>query len=135
MSVPVPQGTVLLDKGTVPPADEDAMDEVFRDFKKRCAKDPMHLKRVKISTLAAIKMIVHANSGVVQGRKDDSNANMPVEVMGNMMGYIDPLDPECLIITDSFITPCIGWCRGGNETNKTPAHPLCLFAHRALFTL
>lgn len=28
--------------------------------------------------------------------------------MGNLFGFVDPEDDECLIITDSFITPCKG---------------------------
>jgi len=56
-------------------------------------KDPNHFKRVKISAIALLKMVMHARSG---GQ---------LEVMGLMMGKVDG---ETMIVMDSFALPVEG---------------------------
>jgi len=57
------------------------------------AKDPHHFKKVKISAIALLKMVMHARSG---GK---------IEVMGLMMGKIEG---ETMIVMDSFALPVEG---------------------------
>jgi len=56
-------------------------------------KDPHHFKKVKISAIALLKMVMHARSGVT------------IEVMGLMMGKIEG---DTMIVTDSFALPVEG---------------------------
>jgi len=56
-------------------------------------KDPNHFKRVKISAIALLKMVMHARSG---GQ---------LEVMGLMMGKVDG---DTMIVMDSFALPVEG---------------------------
>jgi COP9 signalosome complex subunit 5 len=57
------------------------------------AKDVHHFKKVKISALALLKMVMHARSGV------------PIEVMGLLQGKIDG---DTMIVMDSFALPVEG---------------------------
>jgi len=57
------------------------------------AKDPHHFKKVKISAIALLKMVMHARSGGT------------IEVMGLMMGKIDG---DTMIVMDSFALPVEG---------------------------
>jgi len=56
-------------------------------------KDPHHYKKVKISAIALLKMVMHARSG---GK---------IEVMGLMMGKVDG---DTMIVMDSFALPVEG---------------------------
>ena len=118
MACPIPVGTSILSKKCVPPRDDKEWDEAMAKFKKGLQKDPMYLKRVKISALAAIKLLAHAQDGVKEGR-DDPERGVPLEVMGNLFGYIDPEDGQCLVITDSFITPCKGGAHSSVQDSRT----------------
>ena len=61
-------------------------------------KDPRYFKHVKISALALVKMVMHARSGG------------SLEVMGLMLGKIDPDDPRgpTMIVMDVFALPVEG---------------------------
>ena len=68
--------------------------------------DPHHFKRCKISSVALIKMTMHAKSG------DD------MEVMGMMQGYVDG---ETMFIMDVFALPVEGTetrVNAGNEADN-----------------
>jgi len=56
-------------------------------------KDPNHFKKVKISAIALLKMVMHARSGGT------------IEVMGLMMGKVDG---DTMIVMDSFALPVEG---------------------------
>jgi len=56
-------------------------------------KDPHHFKKVKISTVALLKMVMHARSGGT------------IEVMGLMMGKVEG---DTMIVMDSFALPVEG---------------------------
>lgn len=57
------------------------------------AQDPHYFKRVKISALALLKMVVHARSGGT------------IEVMGLMQGKTDG---DAIIVMDAFALPVEG---------------------------
>ncbi|TIC45699.1 hypothetical protein E3Q08_01034 [Wallemia mellicola] len=71
--------------------DEDAQRDI--NNKRPWKQDPHYFKRVKISTVALIKMVLHARSGV------------PYEVMGLMQGK---LEGDTMIIMDAFALPVQG---------------------------
>jgi len=56
-------------------------------------KDPHHFKKVKISAIALLKMVMHARSGGT------------IEVMGLMMGKVEG---DTMIVMDSFALPVEG---------------------------
>jgi len=118
MACPVPFGTSLLDATTRPPNDEAEWDQVMASVKERLAQDPMCIKRVRLSALAAIKLTAHANSGVEEGRADPARRT-PIEVMGALVGFLDTNDPDCLIISDAFITPCKGGAHAAVMDERT----------------
>merc|ERR1740117_2014091 len=100
---------------------DDQIDKKDKQFKARLSKDPMHLKRVRISALAAIRIITHANNGVKDGRADPDRQT-PVEVMGELVGFLDQNDPETLVISDSFIVPCKGGAHSAVADARTDAY-------------
>lgn len=57
------------------------------------AKDPHHFKKVRISAIALLKMVMHARSGGT------------IEVMGLMLGKVDG---DTMIVMDSFALPVEG---------------------------
>jgi COP9 signalosome complex subunit 5 len=71
--------------------DEAGQAEFQRD--KPWANDPHYFKRVKISALALLKMVVHARSGGT------------IEVMGLMQGKTDA---DSIIVMDAFALPVEG---------------------------
>lgn len=71
--------------------DEAGQSEFQRD--KPWANDPHYFKRVKISALALLKMVVHARSGGT------------IEVMGLMQGKTDA---DSIIVMDAFALPVEG---------------------------
>ncbi|TKY74640.1 COP9 signalosome complex subunit 5b [Spatholobus suberectus] len=71
--------------------DEAGQNEFQRD--KPWANDPHYFKRVKISALALLKMVVHARSGGT------------IEVMGLMQGKTDA---DAIIVMDAFALPVEG---------------------------
>ncbi|TIC26695.1 hypothetical protein E3Q12_00031 [Wallemia mellicola] len=98
--------------------DEDAQRDI--NNKRPWKQDPHYFKRVKISTVALIKMVLHARSGV------------PYEVMGLMQGK---LEGNTMIIMDAFALPVQGtetrvnasseanefmvnWLNGSKSVNK-----------------
>jgi len=68
--------------------------------------DPKYFKRVKISPSAAVKMMMHGQSGVEKGIK---KAGKPIEVMGLLLGRPDYEDPHLLIISDAQALPIEGF--------------------------
>ena len=73
--------------------DEEAFSELQKTQPWR--SDPYFFKNVKISTLAALKMLSHAQSGE------------KIEVMGLLQGKIT-LDPPTFLILDAFALPVEG---------------------------
>lgn len=71
--------------------DEAAQVTVLKE--KPWSKDPNYFKRVKVSALALLKMVVHARSGGT------------IEVMGLMQGKIDG---DAFIVMDAFALPVEG---------------------------
>ncbi|GAA6009732.1 hypothetical protein JCM10207_004172 [Rhodosporidiobolus poonsookiae] len=92
-----------------------ATDEVFRYDKaeqqailkdKAWKKDPHHFKKVRISAVALIKMVMHARSG---GQ---------YEIMGLMQGK---LDADTFVVMDAFALPVVGTetrVNAANEANE-----------------
>ncbi|KAF6162707.1 hypothetical protein GIB67_022366 [Kingdonia uniflora] len=82
-----------------PSVDSDALyfyDETTQtryQKEKPWAKDPHYFKRVRISALALLKMVVHARSGGT------------IEIMGLMQGKIDG---DAIIVMDAFALPVEG---------------------------
>mmetsp|Transcript_5623 Transcript_5623/g.6455 ORF Transcript_5623/g.6455 Transcript_5623/m.6455 type:complete len:386 (-) Transcript_5623:139-1296(-) len=68
--------------------------------------DPKYFKKVKVSGVAAMKMMNHAVSGVEKGMK--SPGGKPVEVMGLMLGRPHLENHDTLIVTDVFPLPVEG---------------------------
>ncbi|RWR75296.1 COP9 signalosome complex subunit 5b-like protein [Cinnamomum micranthum f. kanehirae] len=71
--------------------DEAAQSQVQQD--RPWSQDPNYFKRVKVSALALLKMVVHARSGGT------------IEVMGLMQGKIDG---DAFIVMDAFALPVEG---------------------------
>eukprot|EP00606_Chrysophyceae_sp_TOSAG23-5_P000993 GSChrysophyteH2.ASY1.ANO1.828.1 assembled CDS len=71
-------------------------------------KDPKHFKNVKVSPSAAMKMMMHVQSGVEKGIKN-SITGKPTEVMGYLIGRICTEDPTCIIISDAQALPIEGF--------------------------
>jgi COP9 signalosome complex subunit 5 len=71
-------------------------------------KDPLYFKNVKISPSAAMKMMMHVQSGVEKGVKR-SITGKPTEVMGLLIGRQCTEDPTCLIISDAQALPIEGF--------------------------
>lgn len=71
--------------------DEAAQAKVQQD--RPWSQDPNYFKRVKVSALALLKMVVHARSGGT------------IEVMGLMQGKIDG---DAFIVMDAFALPVEG---------------------------
>jgi COP9 signalosome complex subunit 5 len=69
-------------------------------------KDPKYFRRVKVNPSAAIKMIMHAQSGVEKGIKQSGK---PIEVMGLLVGRPDVDDPYALIVSDAQALPIEGF--------------------------
>uniref|UniRef100_A0A7S3PF33 COP9 signalosome complex subunit 5 n=2 Tax=Aplanochytrium stocchinoi TaxID=215587 RepID=A0A7S3PF33_9STRA len=68
--------------------------------------DPKYFKKVKVSGVAAMKMMNHAVSGVEKGMK--SAGGKPVEVMGLMLGRPHTEMHDTLIVADVFPLPVEG---------------------------
>ena len=83
--------------------DEAEIDKVLQE--RPWKKDPNHFKKVRISDLALIKMVMHAKSGG------------EIEVMGYMQGFPKG---DTLFVTDSFALPVEGTetrVNAGDEAN------------------
>lgn len=97
----IAQQTWELENNIIPmdtPADDSIFyyDEVGQNEfqrEKPWANDPHYFKRVKISALALLKMVVHARSGGT------------IEVMGLMQGKTDS---DSIIVMDAFALPVEG---------------------------
>ena len=82
--------------------DPEAQDEIYRYDEKANARahqekpwasDPHHFRRVKISALALLKMVVHARAGGT------------IEIMGLMQGKVEG---DSMIVMDAFALPVEG---------------------------
>ena len=67
--------------------------------------DPKYCKKVLVSPSAAIKMLMHGQSGVERGIKINGK---PVEVMGLLLGHPSTDDPTMIIISDAQPLPIEG---------------------------
>ena len=83
--------------------DDEKLAMVRKD--KPWMKDPKYCTDVMISPSATIKMMMHAQSGVEKGIK---NNGKPVEVMGLLLGHPNPDDPHTIIISDAQPLPIEG---------------------------
>lgn len=81
-----------IDEQVVYRFDEDELQDLLNN-KKPWKKDPHHFKKVKISAVALIKMVMHAKSGG------------DIEVMGVMQGY--PVG-DTMYVMDAFGLPVEG---------------------------
>ncbi len=66
---------------------------------------PNYFQTVKIAPSAAMKMLMHAYSGVEKGIK---GGGRPVEVMGMLVGRPDTENVHALVVTDMFPLPVEG---------------------------
>ena len=104
--VPVPIGTLVDNKLFSRDLEKSEVKAQERKKLHRAKKsDPKYFHSVKISALAAIKMLLHAKQGVDDGIKENG---VPVEVMGCLVGYADIDEPGFVVITDCFEVPCKG---------------------------
>mmetsp|Transcript_49122 Transcript_49122/g.119015 ORF Transcript_49122/g.119015 Transcript_49122/m.119015 type:complete len:457 (+) Transcript_49122:257-1627(+) len=69
-------------------------------------KDPTYFKSVALSPSAVTKMMMHCSSGVTKGVAKGGN---PIEVMGLLLGRLDPTNPTTLIVADAFPLPIEGF--------------------------
>lgn len=60
---------------------------------------PKYFRSVRVSALAALKMIMHAHTGVQEGV---AKGGKPLEIMGLMTGHVDPDRDRTLIVHDVF---------------------------------
>ena len=67
--------------------------------------DPKYCKKVMISPSATIKMMMHGQSGVERGIKQNGK---PIEIMGLLLGRPNPDDPHAIIISDAQPLPIEG---------------------------
>jgi len=79
---------------------EQKVDDLYKQ--KPWVTDHRHFKNCKISTLASMKMLKHALSGVAKGR---ATLGFPVEVMGLLIGRPDG---DTIIVTDVAALPIEG---------------------------
>jgi len=70
--------------------------------------NPKYFKNVRISPSAAMKMMMHVQSGVEKGIKN-SITGKPTEVMGYLIGRQCTEDPTCFIIGDAQALPIEGF--------------------------
>ena len=69
-------------------------------------QDPRYFNRVQICPSATIKMMMHGQSGVEKGIKQNGK---PIEVMGLLLGRPDTEDPHSIIISDAQALPIEGF--------------------------
>src|SRR3989338_4300882 len=81
---------------------------------------PMFLKKVCLSGSAVLKILGHAQQGILQGVKD-AERGMPLEVMGMLSGHVGrgPGQVDTLIITDAFPVPAKGGAHAVAEDPRT----------------
>jgi COP9 signalosome complex subunit 5 len=84
---------------------DDGRLEAIRQAKE-WQSDPKYFKRVQISPSATIKMMMHGQSGVEKGIKQNGK---PIEVMGLLLGRPDTEDPHSIIISDAQALPIEGF--------------------------
>lgn len=84
---------------------DDGRLEAIRQAKEWIS-DPKYFKRVQISPSATIKMMMHGQSGVEKGIKQNGK---PIEVMGLLLGRPDTEDPHSIIISDAQALPIEGF--------------------------
>lgn len=84
--------------------DEIKLEEVRQA--KLWTQDPKYFKKISVSPSAAMKMMLHGQSGVDKGT---STSGKPLEVMGLLLGRPDTEDPKNIIITDAQPLPVEGF--------------------------
>lgn len=87
--------------------DKQKMERMFSSRPRPWQSDPHYFKQVRMSALAALKVLMHAKTGKgKQGRTGTGNAQEDrqnwIEVMGLLQGHFTD---NTLIITDSFALP------------------------------
>lgn len=97
------------DKGPVSQDAQYAFDEAKLEsvrLSKAWMQDPKYFQRVSVSPSAAMKMMLHGQSGVDKGT---STSGKPLEVMGLLLGRPDTEDERCIIVTDAQPLPVEGF--------------------------
>jgi len=73
--------------------------------------------RVCMSACAHIAQVRHAHAGVETGLAREGSP-VPIEIMGLMIGHVDPEDASALVVTDAFPLPI-----EGSETTVVADNP------------
>ena len=86
---------------------------------------PTFLKTVCVSGSAALKILEHAQQGILQGVEQ---SGMPLEVMGMLAGHLlcGEGGMETLVVTDAFPVPAKGGAHAVQEDPRTGAYMLHL---------
>jgi COP9 signalosome complex subunit 5 len=100
-AAPAPDGTLRDAQYTF---DETKLETVRQA--KLWTQDPKYFKRVSVSPSAAMKMMLHGQSGVDKGC---ATSGKPIEVMGLLLGRPDTEDEHSIIITDAQPLPIEGF--------------------------
>lgn len=67
----------------------------------------MLYRRVKLSGVAAAKILLHAKRGCDEGI---AASGTPTEIIGMLFGYVDTKNPGTVVVTDAFEIPLAGSC-------------------------
>lgn len=118
--VPVPVGTLV--KDSLFSRDLSTSEEKCTELKEAFRNKTIEAKyynHVRISALAAIKMLTHSKQGIDKGFKKNG---VPLEVMGCLVGYADVNEPGCVVVTDCFAVPCKGGPHSAEMDERTPVY-------------
>jgi proteasome lid subunit RPN8/RPN11 len=116
MAEPEPE----LSSGATVPGEREG-DELYLNDVEACAElttrrmkdyregkqDPKLYWRIKLSGVAAAKMLMHAKRGCDEGV---ATSGTPTEIMGMLFGYTDTQSSGTIVITDAFEIPLAGSC-------------------------
>jgi COP9 signalosome complex subunit 5 len=107
-TIPTPSRLIGSDKLLIP--DSSKLDQIKKSAAWTLPGNEKYFKKVLISSVAAMKMMAHASTGVETGMTGPNR--MPTEIMGLVEGHINTDDPSSLVVTDVFPLPV-----EGTETN------------------
>ncbi len=100
-------GTCVCDKlFTADPIKLEELSESFKKSVRAGSANPKALTNVRVSGLAAVKMLMHSMRGIDEGIA--SEQGKPVEVMGVLFGYRDTSTPSTIVVIDAFPVKCKG---------------------------
>ncbi|KAJ1459817.1 COP9 signalosome complex subunit 5A [Pelagophyceae sp. CCMP2097] len=84
--------------------DEEKLEALRK--KKEWMSDVKYFKRVMVSPVASVKMLMHTYSGCEEGMRQGGK---PLEVMGMLLGCPSDTHPDTLVVTDVFPLPVTGF--------------------------